>query len=222
MENHMISESDDVTQLDFKLGLSKKSVKLLCDKKKVLVKSGKLRIPFGPKVNRFKTYSDFDEYYIDFSFLKEETGFEKFLSSLENAIKDQITLTDLFKETDDRESVERKFVSMMKAQNGYQPLIKVNLGRRTNGAFDFSVFDTEKTQLKVTDSNINDVLSKGSFCRVIFEVDKIYYFKETYGVVLKLYQLRFCEKPQEIKAPTANLQSESSPYSNCMFLEEDD
>ena len=153
-------------------------------------------MPFGVQINKFKTYSDFTEYYIDFSVIQEENKeFMEVLKEIETKIKSLIVEQKMFSE-DSLEEINVKFTSMLKENDGYPPLFKLNLPRKASGYFDFTVFNDDKEAVAITDSNIQDVLSKGNLCKVVFEIDKIWFFKDKYGITLKLNQLRLSKKEE--------------------------
>lgn len=195
---YLLTKLEDIQDDKLKLGKSKKSVNIYHGKQRLFFRTGKMRMPFGVQINKFKTYSDFTEYYIDFSVNEEENvEFIEMLKEMEKKIKTLLVDQKIFSE-DSLEEINQKFTCILKEKEGYSPLFKVNLPRKNSGHFDFNVFDSEKEMLTVSDANIQDILSKGNFCKIIFEIDKIWYFKERYGVTLKLNQLRLCKKEDNV------------------------
>lgn len=232
----LLTKLEDINDDKLKLGKSKRNVNVYHGKQRLFFRTGKLKMPFGVQINKFKTYSDFTEYYIDFSVIESENKeFVELFKEIETKIKTLLVEQKMLSE-DSLEEVNKKFTGILKENEGYQPLFKVNIPRKSNGHFDFSVFDTEKEIVSVSDSNIQDVLSKGSFCKIVFEIDKIWYFKERYGITLKLNQLRLCKQEEsQLSNNTVNSKSPSKSdsdeevlvkklqkisYSEAMFLDD--
>lgn len=232
---YLLTKLEDINDDKLKLGKSKRNVNVYHGKQRLFFRTGKLKMPFGVQINKFKTYSDFTEYYIDFSVIDSENKeFLELFKEMEKKIKELLVDQKMLSE-DSLEEVEKKFTGILKENEGYQPLFKVNIPRKSNGHFDFSVFDPEKELVSVTDSNIQDVLSKGSFCKIVFEIDKIWYFKERYGITLKLNQLRLCKREEtqpmnnsSTKSPSKSDSDEevlvkklqNISYSESMFLDD--
>lgn len=208
---YLLTKVEDIQDDKLKLGKTKRNINIYHGKQRLFFRSGKLRMPFGVQINKFKTYSDFTEYYIDFSLIESENEeFISLLKEMETRIKTLLADQKLLSE-DTLDEITPKFTSILKENDGYPPLFKVNIPRKSSGHFDFTVFDQEKEIISISDSNIQDVLSKGSFCKIVFEIDKIWYFKERYGITLKLNQLRLCKKDErEIESKDGNNISEGS------------
>lgn len=194
---YLLTKVDDIHSDKLKLGKSKRNVNIYHGKQRLFFRTGKLKMPFGVQINKFKTYSDFTEYYVDFSIIESENAeFMEMVKEMEDQIKNLLVDQKILSE-DSLEEVSKKFNGMCKENDGYPPLLKINLPRKSSGHFDFTVFDSEKEQITITDSNIQEVLSKGSFSKIIFEVDKIWFFKDRYGITLKLNQLRLCKRDED-------------------------
>jgi ASC-1-like (ASCH) protein len=220
-EYHVVASTQDLEGEKIKLGRSKNCAKLFYEKKRMLFKTGKIKMPFGVQVNKFKTYSDFTEYYIDFSIGQGNDEFEKLIGSVEEIVRSQLSNQKVLSD-ETVEVIEEKFNSILKKNDEYPPLLKVNLPRKGSGQFDFTVFDKEKEVIEVNDANIQDVFAKGGFCKIVFEVDRIWNYKERYGMTVKLNQLRVCEGVHNSRESETRdtLQSQVTQYESSMFLED--
>lgn len=202
---YLITKTSDIQDDKLKLGKSKRNVNLYHGKQRLFFRSGKLKAPFGVQINKFKTDSDFTEYYIDFSVDKNENkDLVDVITTMEGKIKEHLVEQQMFNE-DSLDELAPKFNSILKENSGYNPLLKMNIPRKSSGHFDFTVFDKNKEVVHITDANIQDVLFKGVFCKIIFEIDKIWYFKDKYGVTLKVNQIRLCDdKTKELSDNDSN------------------
>lgn len=211
---------------NFRLGNVKKATKLLYDKESTFLKTPKLYLPFGAKINKFKTYSSFDEYYLDCSVSDEESeesvAFYKLISEIESTVVSLIEKDNgvLFKNFHGPVMLN----SLFKKQDNYKPLIKLSLPRNTNGEFNCEFFDQEKNALVVSDSNVQELLSRGANFRAIIELDRVWFFNDKFGITLKLKQLKFSKeqvKQTETSTPKFTKLTQDALEQNYVMLEED-
>lgn len=188
---------NDVDWSAFSLGKSGRSVKLLYNKTPFQFCTSLLYTPFGVKSNS-KDWAKFDEYYLDCSLnqstSEQSCNFREFVDNLDKKI------VDLINENKDllniQSTSEFMYNSILRENKNYPKLIKLQMPRDKNGNFDCFVFNSDKTKIKIDETNIEDVLVKGKIFKCIIECSKIWYFKEKVGSLWNIVQLKFAETPK--------------------------
>lgn len=210
----------------FKLGKSKNAVKLYYDKKPPQLRTCKVYVPFGAKVNKFKTYTGFSEYYLECSVDKTDGEGQEFIRAMDNLddrivelMAESMSLFSVDKEYNASE-IQERFSGILRKSDNYNPLFKVVLPRDKNGQFDFSIFDEHKEFVPVNDSNIEDLLGRGKSFKAIVEVDKCWAFKEKFGVQLRLVQLRFAAASAKTATATATVEKDGTSVEKYMMLDD--
>lgn len=207
---------NQLSECTLKLGLTRNTVKLYNNHKKQLqFKTPVLRIPFGVNINKFKTYSSYNEYYmecsVDDDFVSE---FQKFESKLFPLLLEH---PDYFKTTFEQpptlENIQQYWKSPIRS-NDYGHLLKVTLPRNITGDFDFTIWDHNSEQLNVDDSNITQLLSKHTKFTSVLRINKLWGFKEQYGLILHLEQLKLTtpEDPQPTEVMETKQTEEEESY----------
>jgi hypothetical protein len=217
----VILDNNNIDFANLRLGSVRKAVKLLYKKDPLLIKTPKLYSPFGAKVNKWKTYSGFDEYYMECCVSadqgEEDTAFRTMVSDI------QATVCDLIKENSgslfkDFTGDSPNFTPVFKEQEPYKPNMKITLPRNSNGEFMCDFFDADKNAVALNDGNIQELLSKGCAFRAILEFDRVWYFNDKFGVTIKLKQLKFSKAPTK----TETTPSSTAPVpDNYCILDED-
>lgn len=199
----------------FSVGKSGRTIKLLYNKTPFQFCTSLLYTPFGVKSNT-KDWAKFDEYYLDCSLNQSDSdqsiSFREFMDKLDNKIQ------ELVKENKDlmnipKESEDFTYNSILRENKSYPKLMKLQLPRDKNGNFDCFIFNSDKTKVKIDETNIEDILVKGKIFKCIIECSKLWYFKEKVGSIWNIIQLKFAD----IKV----LSNESSEklYNSCMIDE---
>lgn len=199
----------------FKLAKSGRAVKLVYDKEPVQICTSTLYSPFGAKPT-IKEWSNFTEYNIDCSLnqsgSENAVQFREMIETLDKVIEklvnENLTLFNL------SETKDLLYSSMLRENNSYPKLIKLNLSRDRNGNFESFIFNTQKEKIPVNERNIEEILSKGKVFKAIIECVKVWCYNGKIGSVWKIVQLKFSEKEPE---PTAKLFDPSKVYSQLMI-----
>lgn len=209
----------DISNVDwsaFSLGKSGRTIKLLYNKQPFQFCTSLLYTPFGVKSSS-KDWSKFDDYYLDCSLNQSSSElsvvFRDFLINLDEKI------IELVKNNNDMmnipsENSDFAYNSILRENKNYPKLMKLQLPRDKNGNFDCFVFGTDKSKIKINETNIEEVLVKGKIFKCIVECSKLWYFKEKVGSIWNIVQLKFAE---------VKLQNESGDvenvYNTCMINE---
>lgn len=183
------------------LGKSGRAVKLVYEKQSFQMHTTKLYTPFGVKsIN--KEWSPMTEYYIDCSLNQSDSEiaveFREQVEVLDKKIQNLVeTSSDLFK----GENPDSFVYNPILRENGtYPKLMRLQLPRDKNGNFTFFAFDENKGKIKITESNIENVLSKGVVFKGIVECQKVWLYKGKVGTIWNLVQMKMCKefiKPKE-------------------------
>jgi hypothetical protein len=81
--------------------------------------------------------------------------------------------------------------------------MKMTLTRnQQTGVFTTALFDTAKTRIKMSDSDINDVITRGKAFKAIVQCDKVWVFNGMIGVTWTISQLKFCDRIQSTPKDT--------------------
>jgi len=209
----------DISNLDwnaFSLGKSGRSVKLLYNKVPFQFCTSLLYTPFGVKSSS-KDWSKFDDYYLDCSLNQSNSDqsiiFRDFVSKLDDKINELIKENkNILNITDENYD----YNNILRENKNYPKLMKLQLPRDKNGNFDCFIFKHDKTKIKIDETNIEDVISKGKIFKCIVECSKLWYFKEKVGSIWNIVQLKFVD----LKVLNEN-NAETSPhiYNSCMIDE---
>lgn len=191
----------DIDLEKLQLGKSGRAVKLVYEKESFQMHTIKLYTPFGVKsVN--KEWSNITEYYIDCSLNQSDSEvaveFRQQVEVLDQKIKNLVTdNTELFK----GQNTDSVVYNPILRENGtYPKLMRLQLPRDKNGNFTFFAFDENKGKIKITEANIENVLSKGTVFRGIVECQKVWLYNGKVGTIWNLVQLKMCKefiKPKE-------------------------
>ena len=183
------------------LAKSGRAVKLVYEKSAFQMHTAKLYIPFGVKsVN--KDWSPLTEYYIDCSLNQSDSAtaieFRQQIEVLDQSIKNLCTETDMFTGKD---TSSVTYNPILRENGNYPKLMRLQLPRDKNGNFTFFAFDENKGKIKITESNIENVLSKGLVFRGIIECQKVWLYNGKIGTIWNLVQMKLCKdfvKPKEV------------------------
>ena len=204
------------------IGKSGRAFKLLYNKEPLQFCTSTMYSPFGVKsVN--KEWSNFTEYYIycsvNLSSTDSAVNFKNFLDKLNDSIGElSLTSVDTLKKPNDNVPDEVVYSPFYKENGSYPKLIKAQLSRDRNGNFDSFVFDHAKTKIKLSDSNICDILSKGKIFKSIIECSKIWYYNGKVGSMWNIIQLKLAALPTIQEEPENG--GNTSVYETLM-IEED-
>lgn len=202
---------NDIDWNAFSLGKSGRTIKLLYNKTPFQFCTSLLYSPFGIK-STSKDWSKYDEYYIDCSLNQSDSDmsieFREFVSKLDDKIieltnnnKELLNITGNF-----------DYNKILRENKNYPKLMKLQLPRDKNGNFDCFVFGTDKSKIKIDETNIEEVLSKGKIFKCIIECSKLWYFKEKVGSIWNIVQLKFTD----VKVVNENT---NNIYNSCMIDE---
>lgn len=72
-----------------------------------------------------------------------------------------------------------------------------------------------KKEIKVNPDNISNVIPRNSLCKVIFNLDRIWYFNDRFGIICKLKQMKLEETPQSLPVPSKKIVDDQ----NYLFLD---
>ena len=189
----------DIENVDwdkFVLAKSGRTIKLLYDKENVQFCTSSLYSPFGVKAIN-KDWSTFTEYNIDCSLnnaqTSNSTSFKTFIEKLDEQIKllaeKQI---DIFNKGQELNTFT--YSAMLRENGTYPKLMKLQMTRDKNGNFTSVVFDENKNKMLMSESNIDEVLSKGKVFKCIVECAKVWCFNGKIGSIWNIVQLKFSDK----------------------------
>jgi hypothetical protein len=197
---------------ELSVGKTRNTIKLYTGspKKQLMIDTPVVRLPFGASIDSFKTFTSHNVYYlqasVDDAFVAE---WDKFTDKM-------VEVIDKNRETFDTElsldQIRSGFKNCLKS-NDRGHLLKVNLPRDRLGDFNFHVFDQSKTKLNIDDSNIATIIGKGTFCKALLKVSKMWSFKdkEMFGLTLDLFQLKLSDKPEPEAEEDSDHGIETSP-----------
>lgn len=177
---------------DLKLGVLKGKgrgrgmVKLFNNKKPIQLKTDVMQSSWGVQLNSFKK----DEYYIDLSC--ENQSFMDALKQIDEKLIDEIgSNLSLFEVNEPLtvDDVKKNFLGILKMGNG-TPYIRLQLPKNEVGGFDFHIFDENRCEMDFDFGNVRDILKRNVSCKVIFELERVWYFQNRFGIVCKLKQLK--------------------------------
>ena len=183
----------DTIKLGSVKGKWKKSdVKVFKDKKEIQLKTGIMETKYGIQMNSYKK----DEHYIDLT--TNNDSFVNAILKLDEKIVDELVSSlNLFGENISlsKDQIKNSFMGIAKSKSPFN--IRLILPKNDLGNFDWSLFDSNKKEIKVTSENVTEFVPKNSLCKVIFNLDRIWYFQERFGIICKLKQLKLEDPPKE-------------------------
>jgi len=196
----------------FELAKSGRSVKVLYKKNPLQFCTSTLYSPFGVK-GVSKEWSVLTDYYIDCSLNQSasETSvlFKEFLEKLDEKINELVNDNEeLFKD----DVTDCTYTPILRVNGNYPKLFKLQLVRDRNGNFESFFFDESKNKIKVSEDNVEDVLSKGKNFKCIVECSKIWCYNGKIGSIWNIVQCKFSK--QAYKSPG---HSEPSTYQTLMI-----
>lgn len=193
----------------FQLAKSGRTVKLLYNKEPLQFCSSYLYTPFGVK-SVTKDWANFSEFYMSCSLndASSETAinFKEFILKLDTKIQELVREnTSIFnnaKVTQDASKCE--YSPILKENGEYPKLIKLQFVRDKNGNFISFVFDENKEKIKIDESNIDTILSKGKIFKCIIECSKIWCYNGKVGSLWNILQLRFSKNNEKTITQNGN------------------
>jgi hypothetical protein len=199
----------DLTNYDlerFSLGKSGRNVKILYDKEPFQVCTTTLYTPFGVK-NVSKEWSNFNEYWLDCSLNQSpnenSSNFRKFIDDLDKKIVELVNNNkDFFQNYSDN----LQYNAFLRENKEYPKLAKLQLPRDKNGNFESFVFDENKKKIRVSESTIEELLTRGKTFKCIIECSKIWVYNGKIGSMWNIVQLKLAEqKNQQTQQNQQNL-----------------
>jgi hypothetical protein len=204
MENIVSQSICDLDLSLVKLGKSGRTIKVLYNKKPLVLSTLKMRLPFGVKVYP-SNYGGSNNCHLDCSMLNNtSTSSQKFLEAsrlLDQRICELISENmNLFPDQNEDDLVVSDHYNPIFKKNGdYPELCKINLPRDSNGNFKCVIFDQDKNKVQIEDKNVSEVLTKNKSFKGIIECNKVWFFKGRFGTQWNLNQLKFI-KPTPVSA----------------------
>lgn len=193
-----IANLDKLDESDLKLGKSGRAIKLLYNKEPIQICSSTLYTPFGVKsIN--KEWSNYAEYNVDCSLNQSNSetsiffrnGIEKLDKIIEKLVKEN---TSLFDSKNEKCNDNFIYSPLLRENGSYPKLMRLQLSRDKNGNFESFIFDENKQKIKITENNIDEILSKGKCFKTIIECVKIWYYNGKVGSIWKIVQLKLSER----------------------------
>lgn len=169
-------------------------VRLFRNKNPIQLKTDIVKSVYGAQLNTFK--KDKEEFYMDITTDDEE--FYDAISQLDSLIVSQIaqnlSLFDI-KDSWNEEEIRHEFFGIKRnvTTSGKTCTIRLQLPKNDVGQFDFHVFDKNKCEISVDKDNVTSIISRNVLCKVIFELDRVWFFQNRFGIVCKLRQLKLEE-----------------------------
>jgi len=100
--------------------------------------------------------------------------------------------------------------------------MRLQLSRDKNGNFESFIFDETKQKIKITENNIDTILSKGKCFKTIIECVKVWYYNGKVGSIWKIVQLKLSERSLP-KKEDSEKEDEGSPknvYNQLMIMDD--
>jgi hypothetical protein len=186
-------------------GSRRSEVRVFNNKKEIQLKTGVMKSVYGAQMNSYKK----DEHYIELT--TTDQIFIDSILALDQKIVEELGNCDgnLFGQIDSKTPKEN-FMGIARVKNPFT--IRLILSKDANGFFDWSLFDHDKKELKVTSDNVLQVIPKGTLCKVIFSLDRVWYFQDRFGIICKLKQMKL--EKEETKEETKKEKTQ-----NYLFLD---
>jgi len=185
MDINLITATSELLQI----GRVGRTFKMLYDSTPVRIATTALRVPFA--VREIKSdYSNFTNCSIDCNLVdqSEQENYDALDERFKNVIRfSKVLVTDDSVDFSD----DSFYFDMFKPNKDFPRLVKICLPRDRNGNFDFTLFDKDKTQIRVTDANVQELFSNSPVIKAIIECKSIWVFKGRIGITWNLVQARF-------------------------------
>ena len=215
---------DTFDETKLKLGKSGRAIKLFYDKEPIQICSSTLYTPFGVK-SITKEWSNYSEYNIDCALNQSASetsvnfrkNIEKFDSILHNLVKEN---TSLFSSKNEQCNENFIYSPILKENGNYPKLIKLQLSRDNNGNFNSFIFNENKEKVKITEENIEEILSKGKTFKVIMECVKVWFYNGKVGSIWKIVQLKFSERNYEKINNVNSEENVKNVYNQLLILDD--
>ena len=215
---------DTFDETKLKLGKSGRAIKLFYDKEPIQICSSTLYTPFGVK-SITKEWSNYSEYNIDCALNQSASeisvnfrkNIEKFDSILHNLVKEN---TNLFSSKNEQCNENFIYSPILKENGNYPKLIKLQLSRDNNGNFNSFIFNENKEKVKITEENIEEILSKGKTFKVIMECVKVWFYNGKVGSIWKIVQLKFSERNYEKINNVNSEENVKNVYNQLLILDD--
>ena len=215
---------DTFDETKLKLGKSGRAIKLFYDKEPIQICSSTLYTPFGVK-SITKEWSNYSEYNIDCALNQSASetsvnfrkNIEKFDSILHNLVKEN---TSLFSSKNEQCNENFIYSPILKENGNYPKLIKLQLSRDNNGNFNSFIFNENKEKVKITEENIEEILSKGKTFKVIIECVKVWFYNGKVGSIWKIVQLKFSERNYEKINNVNSEENVKNVYNKLLILDD--
>ena len=215
---------DTFDETKLKLGKSGRAIKLFYDKEPIQICSSTLYTPFGVK-SITKEWSNYSEYNIDCALNQSASetsvnfrkNIEKFDSILHNLVKEN---TSLFSSKNEQCNENFIYSPILKENGNYPKLIKLQLSRDNNGNFNSFIFNENKEKVKITEENIEEILSKGKTFKVIIECVKVWFYNGKVGSIWKIVQLKFSERNYEKINNVNSEENVKNVYNQLLILDD--
>lgn len=219
-----IANLDKLDESDLKLGKSGRAIKLLYNKEPIQICSSTLYTPFGVKsIN--KEWSNYAEYNVDCSLNQSNSetsiffrnGIEKLDKIIEKLVKEN---TSLFDSKNEKCNDNFIYSPLLRENGSYPKLMRLQLSRDKNGNFESFIFDENKQKIKITENNIDEILSKGKCFKTIIECVKIWYYNGKVGSIWKIVQLKLSERTITKQDSEKEESSLKNIYNQIMILDD--
>lgn len=219
-----IANLDKLDDSDLKLGKSGRAIKLLYNKEPIQICSSTLYTPFGVKsIN--KEWSNYAEYNVDCSLNQSNSetsiffrnGIEKLDKIIEKLVKEN---TSLFDSKNEKCNDNFIYSPLLRENGSYPKLMRLQLSRDKNGNFESFIFDEKKQKIKITENNIDEILSKGKCFKTIIECVKIWYYNGKVGSIWKIVQLKLAERTITKQDSEKEEDSFKNIYNQIMILDD--
>lgn len=196
-------------------------VKLVYNKEPLQLVTEKMYTPFGVKVNT-NNYSSFTNCHLDSSLNQSSSEvsvkYGKALESLDARIIELLKESEhLFTNTESTiEDIETIYSPILRPNKTYPKLMKISLPRDTKGNFEFVVFNELRQKVQITDSNIEEILCKGTVFKGIIESGKVWYYNGRFGTTWNLKQMKFSEQTTAVNTHSENPEN----YQSIMIIDD--
>jgi len=218
---------DTLDSNNLKLGKSGRAVKLLYNKEPIQICSSTLYTPFGVK-SLNKECSNYAEYNLDCSLNQSnsETSvlFRNSIEKLDKIIEELVREnTILFDSKNGKCNDDFVYSPLLRENGSYPKLMRLQLSRDKNGNFESFIFDETKQKIKITENNIDTILSKGKCFKTIIECVKVWYYNGKVGSIWKIVQLKLSERSLPKKEDSEKENEGSSPknvYNQLMIMDD--
>lgn len=160
-------------------------VKLFRNKTPIQLKTDIVKCVYGAQLNTFK--KDKEDFYMDITSDNKDfcDAITKLDSQIVSHIAQNLSLFDV-KDSWSEEEIRHEFFGIKRSsKDAGVCTIRLQLGH-----FDFHVFDKDKCEIPVDKDNITSIITRNTLCKVIFELDRVWFFQNRFGIVCKLRQLK--------------------------------